>query len=725
MHPNKKRVLVSLPVVLTVLMVFFIITTGVLVALVSFRGTRDTVQFLISDIMEDSRARILDDTLEYVFEGSDSLEFLSGLVQTNQLAPDINQVQASGPEVIVGFLEEFLSENDQFLSAAITNPGGLHVRVLRMDDGTLSTYIQAPRGNFVVSQFRHANPSYAAEFPPAAQVPAASAYRPRETEWYQNAISERRLVWSDARVLDVSSTGGLTSAAAIFQNDELAAVISLDISLSEISRFLGSSPGLKSISFIVDPQSGAIVAFSESESLPGSTDEMSADRFVVEDGDTARLVRVGDLDNELLSTALAELRPVARQLLDGESAEFPINLEEQSFFSSFSRFPEETGWNWAIGILVPQEVFLDQISEDLRTSLLVSVGVILIGILISMVLARGVSRPLRRLSADMMQIREFELDKSARIRSNLREVSEMSNALEGMKAGLRSFKKFVPAGLVRQLIELGQEAELGGEQKSLTIFFSDIAGFSEIAERLPPEELVVRLGEYLGALSDVIRDHNGTVDKYIGDAIMAFWGAPVDLEHPELVAVETALECQREANRINQRWIQEGLDVEFSIRIGINTGELIVGNMGSESRLNYTVIGDAVNLASRLEGANKYYRTQIMISESTYEAVGETIACRVIDKVRVKGRHEPILVYEPLGRREEMAESDAKRIDQHNEAWRLYADSRFREAAARFKKLYLADKSDSLAALYFKRCAAYIESPPAKDWNAVNRLVAK
>jgi adenylate cyclase len=283
----------------------------------------------------------------------------------------------------------------------------------------------------------------------------------------------------------------------------------------------------------------------------------------------------------------------------------------------------------------------------------------------------------------------------------------------------------VPAGLVRQLIEMGQEAKLGGERKRLTIFFSDIAGFSGISERLPPEELVVRLAEYLGALSDVIQRRRGTVDKYIGDAIMAFWGAPVEMENPELVAVETALECRAEARRINERWIAEGLDVAFHIRVGINTGELIVGNMGSESRLNYTVIGDAVNLASRLEGANKAYRTEIMISESTYEAVSGSIACRIIDKVRVKGRNEPIMVYEPVGRRDQMGDPTISRIDLHNEAWYLYAGSKFREAALLFRKIYLEDKSNDLAAEYSRRCAAYVKTPPGPDWDAVNVLKEK
>ena len=693
-------------------MAFFIVSTATIVTAVSFRGSRDTAELLISAIMEDSRTRILEDTLDYIYEGSDSLEFLSGLVEASQLFAGANQGPAAQPEVLAGFLGEFLLENDQFLSAAVTGVVGTHVRAIRMEDGSLSYLAQSPRDGMVVSRFDHENPRYAERYPPARSVPVADAYQPQETEWYRDAVSSGTLVWTDARALDVIPTGGLTSAVPIYRGGQLVAVVSLDISLSEISSFLGSSPALNAVSFIADPQDDSIIAFSESSAV------------LVQAGD-GQLINADDLPETPIPTALAELRPRLGELVGGGSVEFPLRFGGDIYLASFSQVPEETGWNWAIGILVPQEVFLDRIINNVLVTLAISGGVVLVGIGMSIVLARGVSRPLRRLSQDMQRIKEFELDESGDVASRLREVVDMSGSLEGMKAGLRSFRKYIPATLVRQLIHLGKEAELGGEQKRLAVFFSDIAGFTEVSERLEPGELVARLAEYLGALSDVIQRYQGTVDKYIGDAIMAFWGAPTELENPDLRAVEAALACQAEARRINEKWIAEGLDVEFHIRIGINTGDLIVGNMGSESRLNYTVIGDAVNLASRLEGANKPYGTRIMISESTYHAVSDSIACAIIDKVRVKGRTEPIMVYEPIGHRSELDEKSVEMLDLHNEAWNLYAESRFRDAALRFRSIYLKDKSNRLAALYFQRCAAHIKSPPGPGWDAVTGLKEK
>lgn len=741
MQTREPRVRLSLPVVLTVLIVFFVGSTGIMTTVIAFRGSSSIIAALISDIMEDSRSRILEDTLDYVFAGSDALQFLADLVTESDVAAEFGRAQAGGaagvqavPQTpsrpplaaaLTGFLGEFLEDNPQFLSASFTAVNGAHVRAIRMTDGSISFLTQSVIGNEVLSSFEHANPEYAAQFPPVQRLPREAAYNPRGTEWFREAAVSGGLIWTDVRVLDTMPLAGLTSAVPITQNSQVVTVVSLDISLAEISRFLGTAPALEAQSFIADPESGTMVAFPESILPQGAESDSDGDRFIVEEGDSSRLVTVADLQDTLLSVALADLRARATELAEAGSAESSFEFDGNGYLSSFSTFPQETGWNWVIGIAVPEEVFLDPILESIRVTVLISAGVVLLGIFMGFRVSRRISRPLQQLSADMQQIKAFELDQSAPIQSRFREVIDMSNSLDAMKAGLRSFRKYVPAGLVRQLIDMGREAELGGEQKRLTVLFSDIAGFSGIAEVLSPADLVVRLAEYLGALSDVIERGHGTVDKYIGDAIMAFWGAPAELDQPELAAVEAALECQAVARQINQKWRSEGLDISFHVRVGINTGDLIVGNMGSDSRLNYTVIGDAVNLASRLEGANKQYHTDIMISQTTYEAVSDTIACRIIDRVQVKGRTEAIMVYEPLGRHAAMGKRDAALIALHNEAWHLYADSRFREAAVRFKKIYKEDSANSLAALYFNRCAALIKKPPGPDWVAENRLQTK
>lgn len=735
-------------------MVLIIVSTGMIVSYVSFRGSRRTVEFLVSEIMNDTRDRILADTLDYLYEGSDSLDFLASLVAGNQLLdgnrtlaevppvpgelPQISEVQRGA---LAGFLNEFLSDNAQFFSAAVTSPDGTHLRAIRMGDGTQSTLIQTLAGSEVLSRFEHQNTEYDAVLSGTRRTPLETAYRPRETEWYREAASENRLIWSDAEAFGYLPFAGLSAAVPVNRGGRLMGVLSLDIRLSEISRFLGASPGLDALTFIAEPASSTIIAFAEGSELidsdrnSASGDRMTfqTDRFIIDDDGTPRVLTAKDIPESLVAVALAEFAGQtpgagsgsAERLSDGDSVSAPIRYGERVYLSSFSPFPSDSGWDWGIGMLVPQSVFLDQIIDNAAVTLAISGLAMLVGAILSIAIARKISEPLRQLSVEMGQIRDFRLEDPFDVRSRLAEVDLMADSLASMKAGLRSFRKYVPAGLVRELIHLGQEAQLGGEEKRLTLFFSDIAGFTSISEKLGPQELVFRLATYLGALSDIIQRHRGTVDKYIGDAIMAFWGAPSELNDPELLAVEAALACQAEAKRISAEWTQEGLEVAFHIRIGINTGDLIVGNMGSENRLNYTVIGDAVNLASRLEGANKAYGTEIMISESTYRSVSHSIACRIIDRVKVKGKTEPITVYEPLGRYEELSDQQRAAIAHHNEAWELYRAREFRQAALRFQDVHRSSNGDTLAALYSQRCKDYAASPPEAAWDGVHTLQEK
>src|SRR3990167_996157 len=214
-----------------------------------------------------------------------------------------------------------------------------------------------------------------------------------------------------------------------------------------------------------------------------------------------------------------------------------------------------------------------------------------------------------------------------------------------MKQSLRSFQKYVPAALVRQLIKLGTAAEVGGEKKSMAFLFSDIRDFTTISERLNPSDLAKYICDYFDALSSIIIANRGTIDKYIGDAIMAFWGAPLPEADPCRQAAKSALECVRRLENLNEKWQLEGRPELFT-RFGIHVGDAIVGNFGSSERLNYTAIGDVTNTASRLEGINKIYGTQILVSDAVYRVIKEQFVLRLVDCVILKGKNEPSYIYE-------------------------------------------------------------------------------
>jgi adenylate cyclase len=283
-------------------------------------------------------------------------------------------------------------------------------------------------------------------------------------------------------------------------------------------------------------------------------------------------------------------------------------------------------------------------------------------------------------------------------------------ATEGReKANLRAvFSRYVTKTVVDRLIADPARARLGGERKELTVLFSDIRGFSSFSEGMGPEELASFLHEYLTPMTDLVLDSEGTLDKYIGDAVMAIWAAPVHLPDHAERACEVALRMQEALVGLNKKWLAEGKP-EVAIGVGINTGPMSVGNMGTAARFDYTVLGDQVNLASRLEALTKDYGVGILVGEATARAAGARFVFREVDLVRVKGRAGAAPVFELVGRA-------GTRVDpRFAEALAAYRAREF--AAAR--ESFAALEGDPVAAIMTRRCAVLADAPPPADWDGV------
>jgi adenylate cyclase len=277
-----------------------------------------------------------------------------------------------------------------------------------------------------------------------------------------------------------------------------------------------------------------------------------------------------------------------------------------------------------------------------------------------------------------------------------------------------AFGHYVNKSVVDQILKDPEMLELGGSKRRVTVYFSDIAGFTSISEKMDPGDLVKFLNSYLSEMTDIILQNQGTLDKYEGDAIMAFWGAPLFMEDHARNTCLTALENQKKLADIRQEWEAQGLP-PLHARIGINTGDAIVGNIGSEQRFDYTVMGDTVNLASRLEGINKQYGTELIISENTFEEVKEDFVCRELDLIRVKGKEASVRIFELVGMMNEVSAEILEMHRQFQTALHLYRNRDFSGAKAQFE--VLADDPASL--LFAKRCAGYLEHPPSPDWDGV------
>ncbi len=296
------------------------------------------------------------------------------------------------------------------------------------------------------------------------------------------------------------------------------------------------------------------------------------------------------------------------------------------------------------------------------------------------------------------------------------------------KSFLRNaFSRYLSPAVIHEIIQDPSKLNLGGESRVMTAIFTDIRGFSGISEKLTPTDLVKLLNLYLTAMSDIILQNRGTVDKYEGDAIIAFFGAPIRMDDHPAAACRTAVMMKEAEAEINARVSAEGLSPSpLFTRIGINTGEMVVGNMGTANQMNYTIMGHAVNLAARLEGVNKQYGTRgILVSEYTRAMIGEDFSLRRLDRVRVVGVTTPIRLFELLGFSSETDEAGRKAIAEWEKAIDIFESGDFKSAGDAFQTLATADPGDGVAALYAKRCLEYLASPPPADWDAVCNLTQK
>ncbi|MBF0349400.1 MAG: HAMP domain-containing protein [SAR324 cluster bacterium] len=369
--------------------------------------------------------------------------------------------------------------------------------------------------------------------------------------------------------------------------------------------------------------------------------------------------------------------------------------------------------------------FFTRLSDLLNV---IGVLAVLTGVFFSLLISRGVTRSVKVLSEGADSVKNGNLDVHLVVESQ-DELGHLAQTFNAMVQGLkekehikRTFKKYVSSSVVDELLK--SNVTLGGEKKDVTIYFSDIVDFTSISEKLTPEQLILFLNNYLTHMTNLIEKEGGIVDKYIGDAIMAFWGAPLVVPNQARNACITAL---------NQQARHDPLPVQqadhlagFSTRIGIHSGEVIVGNVGSESRMDYTVIGDAVNIAARLESLNKYYGTQIIISENIFKALPiDEFLVRELDLTVLKGKSNVLRIYELLGMTQDVQSEQKELLAMFQEGLQLYRTQQFKAALDCFKNCLKRAPQDGPSHRFVEQCQNYLSHPPEPSWQGVQVMSQK
>jgi adenylate cyclase len=365
--------------------------------------------------------------------------------------------------------------------------------------------------------------------------------------------------------------------------------------------------------------------------------------------------------------------------------------------------------DWIVGIVVPRSFYLKDLTRTRNRILFAVLAMIIVIVVLGAYILKQVGEAHSLIVQETSRMNSFQFVASPS-RSRIGDVNDVLEGLERAKTAMRAMGKYVPLDLVKRLYRDGKEPELGGETIELSILFTDIKDFTTYAEKLEPHRLAEVLGLYLQTITRQIQKEKGTIDKYIGDAVMAFWNAPEEVRYHPLLACHAAINARRSLKDLFVSAAWKGLP-PFETRFGIHRDAVSVGHFGSPERFNYTAIGDGVNLASRLEGLNKVYGSSILVSETVYETTQDHFEYRKLDRVYVKGKTNGVMVYELLD--EKMPENERPAyVSQYEDALQAYFEGKFAVALSHFEH----SPEDPASVLMAERCRAFLAHPP-ESWD--------
>lgn len=539
-------------------------------------------------------------------------------------------------------------------------------------------------------------------------------YDPRERPWYLGAMNSGGLYVTKPYKFASTRQPGVTFARRIVDDaNQTIGVIGIDITMSALSRILEDLRiGNEGVVFMLDRQ-GRLMSYTGTRASNEGATYVTADA------------------NEGLKTQSPFVeRAMVRWKETGDSFfRFASPDDDRTYLAYVASMPDIFGAEPTLGLVAPAEEFVGAIKRNTTRTIQIGFLALIVAILCTVVAARLLSRSLKVVTAEALRISTFDLSHNLKLKTVFQEISDLEIAMTSMKAGLASFGAYVPKGLVRSIVSSAEKTAIGGTSRDITLLFSDLQGFTAKSEGLEPEDLMHALSRYFEAMETAISENNGNVDKYIGDAVMAMWNAPLDDPNHVRNACRAALGCIKAEKSLNADATASNLTPLFT-RFGLHTGRVVVGNVGSLSRMQYTALGSAVNLASRLEGLNKFYGTTILVSEDVANAVAGEFLFREIDIISPVGLTNPTKIFELLAEVDPNANHpnvDTKRLEVEDwkNCYELYLRREWNNALNAFLRHQDTAENKILVQLYIQRCQRFIDNPPDDSWNGVHRFSQK
>lgn len=652
--------------ILAIFISLFVVTSTLLITL-SYHRSFSTMLFIADRLMEESTKGVISEIDKQITEAAAESKYSAHLIEKNILNDD-QQIF----DYLIGIAERISSlqnilwadEKGNFILLLVEKPHQFTItRINRMKDPAAKTY------EFYNNQLKLKSTSN------------DLSYDPRIRPWYKEGKKAMRTRWTKPFIYQISKHLGVLVTTPIILKNKFDGVFGLGITLNYLSRFISQLPIAKNGLISIVSTDGEVIAYSKS--TPTS--------------DIVKIQHIKDLDSQLLIQSFDIYKKTKKN-------KFSFFYNGEKYLVHYERIPHLSQFNWLVAALVPENQFIHELKMSALKDAAISLLILLIGIFFVSRLVTRVVKPINDLVKYTEKIKRFELDDEFHISTRIKEVLILANSLTSMKNGLKSFKKYVPATLVRKLIKRGEDVHIGGHKKCLAIFFSDIENFTKIAESMKPNQLMTYMCEYFEELTSIIAAEEGTIDKYIGDSIMAFWGAPFPVDNPGHKAALTALKCQKQLAVLNPMWREQGKKPLIT-RIGLHIGDVIVGNVGSSERINYTALGDNINIASRLQSLNKEYGTSILVSETFYNTIKDDFILRKVDYVVVKGKTNYFYVYELLAENKNELTFDVDSYRIHfEEAFNLYQQQEWDKAKVQFEACLKIFPEDSVAPIFIKKC---------------------
>ena len=540
-----------------------------------------------------------------------------------------------------------------------------------------------------------------------------TTYDPRGRPWYKGAMETSKVYFTLPYIFESTGDPGITFAKNIVDAVGTSiGVAGIDMTLSTFATILNETRiGEDGVVFVLD-HADELFFYS------GKRSEGSRSHFP-----TTRSEASLEIQSKIVKTAILNWQT------DGETFfRFKSPDTGENYIASVAPIPEIIGISPILGLAVPESEFVGEIKQTTIRVLQISGLILLISIGFTVLIARLLSFSLRQVAEEARRISNFQLTDDLPLGSKIKEVFELESAISSMKTGLASFGAYVPQDLVRSIVSKGEMAGVGGISREVTLLFSDLQDFTSRTENLNPEELMPALSHYFETMEIEIAATGGNVDKYIGDAIMAMWNAPVkDTKHTEN-ACRAALACLQAEDNINNNGSSPLLPLHT--RIGLHTGQVIVGNVGSLSRMQYTALGAVVNLASRIENLNKLYGTQILVSEDVVSQVPDIFLFSELDIVSPAGTSKPIKIFELLGNASETSEffpNSEKLREAKNWAfcYALYRARSWNKALVALEAHRGTASNRIVVDTFIARCRTFIATPPSINWDGVYNMKIK